>query len=338
MDEEQTPQAGALARRTGLSEGGAVQTAETDPGAHLAALRVTIPRYGIDVGPLGHLASERERLAHLTWQHFDAKPLGPTVGGLIDGVDLTSDLPAPVISELRQALLDYKVIFFRDQPLTPAQHVAFARRFGELELHPFIPANREQPELVRFAKSADVGGYENGWHSDVSWREIPSMGAVLHAIEVPSTGGDTVFSDMGAAYDGLDDSTKAEIDPLSAVHDYSFVFGSRVKPEQRDEMRAKYPPVTHPVVRTHGETARKLIYVNRFFTDHVVGLDADASTALIDRLSRRAEIVEYQCRFQWEPHSVAFWDNRAVQHYACSDYWPSVRVMERASIVGERPA
>ena len=230
------------------------------------------------------------------------------------------------------------MIFFRDQPLTPAQHVAFARRFGELEVHPFIPANREHPELVRFAKSADVGGYENGWHSDVSWREIPSMGAVLHAIEVPSTGGDTVFADMYAAYDGLDDATKTRIDALSAVHDYSFVFGSRVKPEEREGMREQYPPVVHPVVRTHSETGRKLIYVNRFFTDHVVGLDPDESTALIDRLSRRAEIVEYQCRWQWEPHSVAFWDNRAVQHYACSDYWPSVRVMERASIVGERPA
>jgi len=315
-----------------------VDVAEPDPGAHLAALRVAIPRYGIDVGPLGHLASERDRLAHLTWRHFDVRPLGATIGGVVDGVDLTSDLAAPVIAELRQALLDYKVLFFRDQPLTPARHVAFARRFGDLELHPFIPANREQPELVRFAKSADVGGYENGWHSDVSWREIPSMGAVLHAIEVPPTGGDTVFADMSAAYDGLDDATKAEIDPLSAVHDYSFVFAGQVKPDKREQMRAEYPPVTHPVVRTHGETARKLIYVNRFFTDRIVGLDAGAGAALIDRLSRRAEIVEYQCRWQWEPHSVAFWDNRAVQHYACSDYWPAVRVMERASIVGERPA
>jgi alpha-ketoglutarate-dependent sulfate ester dioxygenase len=191
--------------------------------------------------------------------------------------------------------------------------------------------------LVRFAKSADTGGYENSWHSDVSWREVPSMGAVLHAVEVPKTGGDTLFADMGAAYDGLDDDTKASIDGLSAVHDYVQAFGSLVKPEDREKTRAEFPPAVHPVVRTHGETGRKLIYVNRNFTDHVVGLDAEAGTALIDRLSREANTVEYQCRFTWEPHSVAFWDNRAVQHYACSDYWPSVRVMERASIVGERP-
>jgi taurine dioxygenase len=145
-----------------------VVPAEKDPGAHLAARRVTMRRYDIQVGPLGYLAAERERLTGLRWQHFDSRPVGATIGAVIDGVDLTVPLPDPVVGELRQALLDYKVLFFRDQPVTPAQHVAFARRFGVLETHPFIPANPERPELVRFAKSADVGGYENSWHSDVS--------------------------------------------------------------------------------------------------------------------------------------------------------------------------
>jgi taurine dioxygenase len=163
------------------------------------------------------------------------------------------------------------------------------------------------------------------------------MGAVLHAIEVPATGGDTLFSDMYAAYDGLDAETRQRIGSLTAVHDFLLAFGGQVKPEDLDKTRAQYPPATHPVVRTHAETGRKLVYVNRNFTDRVTGLDEDESTALIDRLSRQADIVEHQCRWRWEPHSVAFWDNRAVQHYACSDYWPSVRVMERASIVGERP-
>jgi taurine dioxygenase len=315
-----------------------VVPAERDPGAHLAAQRVTMARWGIQVGPLAYLAAERDRLAGLTWQHFQAKPVGATIGAVIGGIDLTVGLPQPVIVELRRALLEYKVLFFRDQPLTAAQHVAFAGCFGRLETHPFIPANPEHPELVRFAKSADVGGYENSWHSDVSWREIPSMGAVLHAIEVPATGGDTLFSDMCAAYDGLDEPTKSHIEGMSAVHDYLLAFGAQVRPEDRDSTRAQYPPATHPVVRTHGETGRKLIYVNRNFTDRIVGLDDSDGTALIDRLSRQAEIIEHQCRWSWEPHSVAFWDNRAVQHYACSDYWPSMRVMERASIVGERPA
>ena len=314
-----------------------VAVADRDPGAHLAGLRMQMSRWNIKVGPLPHLVAERQRLAGLTWQHFDVRQVGVTLGAVVSGVDLTKDLPEPVVAELRRALVEYKVLFFRDQPLTPAQHVSFARRFGELELHPFIPANPEQPELVRFAKSADVAGYENSWHSDVSWREVPSMGAVLHAVEVPATGGDTLFADMCAAYDGLDEATRTKVEGLSAVHDYLLAFASQVKPENAEELRAKYPPAVHPVIRTHGESGRKLVYVNRIFTDHIVGLDSDTSTSLIDVLSRQAEIVEHQCRWSWEPHSVAFWDNRSVQHYACSDYWPSVRVTERASIVGERP-
>jgi len=313
-------------------------TAARDPGGHLAARRVHLDQYGIVVGPVGHLHEERARLAGLTWEHFDATPLGATVGAELAGVDLTAELPDAVIDELRQALLDYKVIFFRDQPLTPAQHVAFARRFGELEIHPFIPANTGQPELVRFAKSADVGGYENGWHHDVTWRECPSMGAILHALEVPPTGGDTLFADMYAAYEGLDADLQARADELVAVHDYAGVFGRQVAPDQQEAMRAKYPPVEHPVVIRHPATGRKLLYVNRFFVSHLVGFDREEGTALIDRLARQADTIEYQCRFRWAPHSVAFWDNRAVQHYAASDYWPDVRVVERASIVGDRPA
>ncbi len=303
----------------------------------LAASRVKLGAFEYEIGPLGHLAAERERLAGLSWRAFDASPVSATIGAEIHGVALGADLPDAVIVELRRALLDYKVLFFRDQPITAAQHVAFARRFGELEVHPFIPANGEFPELVRFAKSADVGGYENGWHSDVSWRAVPSMAAVLHAVAVPPSGGDTLFADMYAAYDGLADDTKTRIDGLVAVHDHVSSFGHQVPLEQRDGIRAKFPPVEHPVARTHPETGRKLLYVNRFFTSHVVGLAPDESRALIEELSRRADIIEYQCRFRWTPDSVVMWDNRAVQHYACSDYWPSVRVMERASIVGDAP-
>ena len=315
-----------------------VRTAARDPGDHLAAKRVSLDQYGIVVGPVGHLHEERARLAGLTWEHFDATPVGATVGAELSGVDLTAELPDAVIDELRQALLDYKVLFFRDQPLTPAQHVAFAHRFGDLEIHPFIPANTGQPELVRFAKSADVGGYENGWHHDVTWRECPSMGAILHAIEVPPTGGDTLFADMYAAYEGLDPDLRARADELVAVHDYAGVFGHRIKPEDKAATREKYPPVEHPVVIRHPATGRKLLYVNRFFVSHLVGLDRDEGTALINRLAQQADTIEYQCRFRWSPDSVAFWDNRAVQHYAASDYWPDVRVVERASIVGPRPA
>lgn len=312
-------------------------TRERDPGAKLRAARVRVTEYDLEMGPIGHLADERERLAGLKFRTFDVAPMSATIGAEISGVDLTTELDDEVITELYDALLAYKAIFFRDQPLTPAQHVAFARRFGELEIHPFIPGNDEHPELVHFEKGADVGGYENSWHHDVTWREVPSKAAILHAIQVPVTGGDTLFADMCAAYDGLDDALKARIDGMTAVHDFMRSFGSQVPEERRAEMRAQYPLVEHPVVRTHPDTGRKMIFVNRIFTDHIVGLEPEESRALIQQLSRRAEILEYQCRFRWTPDSVAMWDNRLCQHYACSDYWPSVRIMERASITGERP-
>ncbi|MGD0882224.1 MAG: TauD/TfdA family dioxygenase [Acidimicrobiales bacterium] len=303
----------------------------------LGVRRVTLEPWGVRVGPTTHLATERDRLASLRFDGFTVHRVGATIGAEVEGVDLTRELADEVIAELARCLHEFKVLFFRDQPLTAEQHVAFARRFGELEVHPFIPANPAHPELVRFEKEATVGGYENGWHSDVSWRECPSLGAVLHAVEVPPVGGDTLFADMGAAYDGLDEDLRRRIDGLRAVHDYSRVFGHTIKEGDRAAMREQYTPVDHPVVRVHPDTGRRILYVNRFFVDHIVGMDRDESDALIDELSAEAQTVEYQCRFSWQVHSVAFWDNRATQHYAASDYWPERRVMERASIKGERP-
>lgn len=289
-------------------------------------------------GPARHLAAERQRLGGLRWDRFAAEQLGATVGAEIIGVDLTGDLDDGLIDELRRALTEYKVIFFRDQPLTPERHVAFARRFGVLEIHPFLAGNDSVPELVRFEKSADAVGYENLWHHDVTWREIPSMGAVLHAVKVPPVGGDTLFADMYAAYDGLPGTVRTQIDELDAVHDFIHAFGRDVADDQRQEMRSRYPQVIHPVAPRHDVTGRRFLYVNGVFTDSIVGLDSDESESLLAYLFRQTTRPEYQCRFRWADHSVAFWDNRAVQHYASSDYWPEVRIMERASIVGDRPA
>ncbi len=160
------------------------------------------------------------------------------------------------MEELRQALYDYKVIFFRDQPMDPHQHVAFARRFGDLEVHPFLPSNTGEPELVRFEKTAEVSGYENSWHHDVTWRACPSMGAILHAVAVPDAGGDTLFSDMYAAYDGLDQATKDEIDGLQAVHDFTQTFGHSMSADERKKAQEQYPPVRHPVVCSHPATGQ----------------------------------------------------------------------------------
>ena len=222
--------------------------------------------------------------------------------------------------------------------MTPQQHVAFARRFGDLEIHPFLPSNTGEPELVRFEKTAEVSGYENSWHHDVTWRECPSMGAVLHALSVPDHGGDTLFADMYAAYDALDDATKAEIDGLVAVHDFTQTFGhtmSRRRPRRRRRSGSRRSAIpscarTRPPGKLH-------LYVNRPFVSHIEGLDREASVELLDRLCRQADAPEHQCRFTWTKDAVAFWDNRAVQHYASSDYWPQRRSMERASIIGTRP-
>jgi len=309
----------------------------SDPASRVTPGRITIERFGISLGPWLHLADERQRLANPSFDHITVVPRGVTLGAEIRGVDLTAELADEVVEELAAALADYKVIYFRDQPISSAQHVEFARRFGQLEVHPFISGNEAHPELVRFEKGADTGGFENGWHHDVTWREVPSMGAILHAIQVPPTGGDTLFSDMGAAYDGLTDEWKERIEGMHAIHDYMLAFAHQVPDDKQAEMREKYPLVRHPVVRTHPVTGRKLIYVNGYFTSHIEGLDDQESREIITHLISQPAVLEYQFRLNWEPDTVVFWDNAAVQHYAASDYYPDIRIMERASVVGTRP-
>ena len=215
--------------------------------AELEARRFRLPGFSVQVGPSAHLAAERDRLDALRWEHLDVTRLGATVGAILEGPDLTTELPDEVIDEIRRALFEYKVVFFRDQPITSDQHVAFARRFGDLEVHAFLGANADNQELVRFEKSADVAGYENAWHHDVTWRETPSMGAILHGIDVPEVGGDTLFADMYAAYEGLRPSLRDRIDGLDIEHTFLFTFGAFLDEEQKAKMLEEYPPPTHPI-------------------------------------------------------------------------------------------
>ena len=287
-------------------------------------------------GPRAHVRAERERLAQLRFDHIRLRPIGATCGAEVTGVDL-SEVDEPTFAELERALLEFKVLFFRDQDISSEQHLAFAKRFGELEEHPFIKSKDGYDAIVEFAKDDVVKGVENVWHSDVSWREIPSLGSVLRAVEVPAVGGDTLFSDMEAAYAGLDDSLKQRIEGLTASHDFIFTFGAALSEEERAAQREKFPTAHHPVVRTHPVTGRKSIYVNAIFTVAIDGMAPDESEALLQELYAQADVPEYQCRFAWQKNSIAFWDNRALQHYASSDYDPQPRRMERVTIIGDRP-
>ncbi|OYU16313.1 MAG: taurine dioxygenase [Alphaproteobacteria bacterium PA4] len=264
------------------------------------------------------------------------QPLTPTIGAEIADIDLAAPDIADAIPAIRAALLAHKVIFFRDQRLTAAQHIAFARHFGDLEIHPATPRDQPDPEILRIAHGPDSRGNENYWHSDVTWREKPSLGSILRAIEVPAVGGDTLFADMHAAYLQLSPEMQRFVCGLTAVHDIARVFAGRLGKAPAD-LHAKYPPVEHPVVRTHPESGLPCLYVNTAFTSHIKGLSPKESEWLLAHLYSQAANPEIQCRFRWQPGSIAFWDNRSSQHLAASDYFPAVRIMERVTVAGCRP-
>ena len=184
-------------------------------------------------------------------------------------------------------------------------------------------------------------GRENTWHSDVTWRKEPSLGSVLRMIQKPAHGGDTLFADMYAAYDGLPDHVKEKLDGAIAVHDFANFRNRLIKEgKSAEEIQAfneEYPMPEHPVIRTHPDTQKKVIYVNAAFTQYIKDWKEEDSKEMLTYLYSRSSVPEYQCRFAWEENSIAFWDNRACQHYANSDYWPNTRKVERVTIIGDRP-
>ena len=276
----------------------------------------------------------------MTHDAFQLHHLSPVIGTEVHGIDL-ENVSDGDIAWLSDLLVERKVLFFRDQHISVEAHIAFARRFGELEVHPFTQNDDEHPEVIRLHNDREHPPYINVWHSDVTWRAEPSLGSILRARVVPSVGGDTLFANMEASYEALDDATKAQIDGLWAIHDNeSFLQGMRNKGASEADIAAKaeeFPPQRHPVVRTHPVSGKKSIYVNKIFTRCIEGMDPDASDALLQRLYHQAWVPDFQCRFRWEPDSFAFWDNRAAQHYAAADYWPEERSMERVTIIGDRP-
>ncbi len=266
---------------------------------------------------------------------LDIRPMTPAIGAEVFGVDLADVTPAG-IAAIRAALLDRQVLFFRDQSISRAEHIAFARQFGDLEIHPATPKDQPDPEVLRIAHGPNSRGVENAWHSDVTWRECPSLGSILRAIELPPVGGDTLFANMHLAYMGLDEATRERLTGLTAVHDIARVFAKRLN-RRPEELHDRYPPMEHPVIRTHPETGLPILYVNTAFTSHIKDMEPDESDALLQRLYHTAANPEIQCRLRWAPGTIAFWDNRACQHFAASDYYPAIRIMERVTIAGDRP-
>jgi taurine dioxygenase len=288
------------------------------------------------------------RASSLT-RSIQVHPLTCTIGAELHHVHLGAAAEDDgLLAEIRAALLKYRVVFFRDQDITRAEHVAFARRFGELEDHPVVGSHPDHPGLVQIYKTPDSppDRHENSWHTDATWREQPPMGCVLRCVECPPVGGDTMWVNMVEAYAQLPDDIKARIAPLRARHSIEWSFGATMPIDKRLALKAQYPDAEHPVVRIHPETGEKILFVNGSFTTHFTnyntpanvrcGLDkAPGATQLLSYLVSQANIPEYQVRFRWAKNSVAFWDNRATQHYAVMDYPPSHRKMERTAIMGQ---
>ncbi|WP_328440875.1 TauD/TfdA family dioxygenase [Streptomyces sp. NBC_00444] len=271
------------------------------------------------------------------YQHLELVPQGCTIGAEVRGADLARPLDPALREELNRALLEWKVLFFRAQHLTSAQQRDFARNWGELETNPLL-ARGSSEDVVRFDKGgAATSTFENVWHADVTFRERPALGAVLQLREVPPFGGDTMWADMAAAYDNLPQDVKDHIDGATAVHDFIPGFARFYGPERLAPYQDEFPPVEHPVVRTHPETGRRLLFVNTSFTTRITGMEREESDRLLRYLCQQAHVPEYQVRFRWQPGDVAFWDNRATQHYAVNDYGSHRRVAERVAIAGDRP-
>jgi len=277
-------------------------------------------------------------------------PLTCAIGAELGNVNLGDvSRDDDLFAEVRSLLLKHKVLFLEDQDITRAEHVAFARRFGPLEDHPVMGSDPEHPGLVLIYKGPDTRAeqYENAWHTDTTWRECPQFGAVLRCTEAPEVGGDMIWVNMALAYEKLPEHVKTQIAGLRARHSIEATFGAVMPIEKRLALKTQYPDAEHPVVRTHPETGENVLFVNSFTTHFTnfhtpanvrYGQDyAPGAANLLNYLLSQAAIPEYQVRRSLRTNTVAIWDNRSTQHYAVQDFWPAVRKLERAGIIGDRP-
>jgi taurine dioxygenase len=278
-----------------------------------------------------------------TTPRLEIQPIAGALGAELYGVDLGSELDDATIAEIRQALLDHCVIFFRDQEFDAAQHKALARRFGTIFIHPNYYGLQVDPEILDIRREpGDTKVVGEDWHTDTTMMAEPPMGAILYALEVPPYGGDTLFANQYRAFETLSDGMKRMLSGLRAVHSDRMVAGPAVNHAGRTtKARADadwHETVNvHPVVRTHPETKRKLLYVNYSYTVGFEGMTEEESRPLLNYLMEHGNRPEFTCRFRWTKGAVAFWDNRCVKHLAINDAQPFRRVMRRVQIAGDKP-
>ncbi len=282
------------------------------------------------------------------YRHIETHRIAGALGAEVSGVNLAEDLPDEVLGEVRTALLENQVIFFRDQNLSPARQLAFARRWGEIHLHPFMVGMEEHPEVLRIVKTpSDKKNFGGSWHTDQMFSPQPAMGTILYAVQAPSVGGDTMFTSQYLAYESLSDGMKALLADLKTVcvGDNFKKNGGKSRKEmysrQMSHMQVKDPgdvqtTSVHPLVRTHPETGRKALFIGGH-VQHFDGMTDEESQPLIDFLMKHSTRPEFICRFRWEAGSLAFWDNRCTQHYAVNDYPAETRIMHRVTVRGDTP-
>ena len=272
---------------------------------------------------------------------FNVTPMAGALGAEISGIDLAQDLQPEQVGALRTLLNEHEVIFFRDQDISPARQHALASCFGPLQTHPAYATIDGFPEITILESTAEKPTKIEAWHSDMTFRQHPPMATVLKSVIIPPRGGDTLWASMTAAYNALSAPMQRLLEGLVAVHDFSWGFKeSLAEPGGRERLAeavAANPPVRHPVIRTHPETGKKVIFVNSLFTTHIEGLKPNESRALLDFLFRHVVTDEFTCRFHWRPHSIAIWDNRSTQHKPVNDYFPAHRRMERITVDGDLP-
>ena len=272
---------------------------------------------------------------------IDVCPLTGVIGAEIRGVDLRDDLDDKTVDAIRDALDEHLVVFFRDQEMEAADHLRFAAKFGEITINPFGPKHPDHPEITVLDQQTPKGEGADNWHADNTFMPAPPMGSVLRAVMLPEVGGDTCFASGYAAFEALSPAMQRFLEGLHAVHDISRMLRKAIANGQATEpfeqMQRMWPPCSHPVVRTNPETGRKCLFVNGNWTARIQELTERESDTLLPMLLDHIRSPEFQCRFRWREGSIAFWDNRWVQHYGVADYGGYRRIMQRVTIEGDRP-